>query len=164
MNSAIERLLSLRVADVMSTGVVQIPAHQTMAEAAGLMVRHQISGAPVVDEQGRCVGILSSFDFATREHQGVETTESPRGKVQHVLVRDRQDQPYHIEDVAEDLVANYMTSAVQTVRPTATLMEAARVMCVEHVHRLVVLDAQERPAGIVSSLDLVAALVKVIEE
>jgi CBS-domain-containing membrane protein len=164
MNSAIERLLSLRVSDVMSTDVVQIPVHQTMADAAGLMVKHQISGAPVVDEQGRCVGILSSFDFATREQQGVENTESPRGKVQHVLVRERPSQPYHIEDVAEDVVANYMAAAVQTVRPTATLMEAARVMCAAHVHRLVVLDAHGRPVGIVSSLDLVAALVKVIEE
>jgi len=164
MNSAIERLLTLRIADIMSTNVVQIPVHQTMAEAAGLMVKHEISGAPVVDEQGRCVGILSSYDFATREHAGVETTESPRGKVEHVLVRDRPDQPYHIEDVAEDVVAHYMTSAVQTVRPTATLMEAARVMCAEHVHRLVVLDGQGRPVGVVSSLDVVAALVKVIEE
>lgn len=164
MNSAIERLLTLRVGDIMSSNVVQIPVHQTMAEAACLMVRHEISGAPVVDEQGRCVGILSSFDFAAREYAGFESTESPRGKVQHVLVRDRPDQPYHIEDVAEDVVANYMTSAVQTIRPTLTLMEAARVMCSQHVHRLVVLDDTCRPVGIVSSLDLVAALVKVIEE
>ena len=164
MNSAIERLISLRVADVMTRDVIQIPAHQTMAAAAKLMVQHEISGAPVVDEQGRCAGILSSFDFAVREQAEYETTESPRGKFHHVLVRDRPEQAYRIEDVAEDIVAYYMSPAVQTVRPTATLMEAARVMCAEHIHRLVVLDGHSHPVGIVSSLDIVAALVKVVEE
>ncbi|MCE9553988.1 MAG: CBS domain-containing protein [Planctomycetes bacterium] len=164
MNSAIERLLSLHVSDVMTRNVVQISAHQTMAEVAQLMVKYEISGAPVVDEQGRCVGILSSFDFAAREEAQCATTETPCGKVQHVLVHERPDQAYHIEDVATDMVANFMSPAVQTVRPTATLMEAARVMCTAHIHRLVVLDGQGRPVGIVSSLDLVAALVKAVEE
>lgn len=164
MNSAIERLLSLHVADIMTRNVVQISVHQTMAEAAQLMVKHEISWAPVVDELGRCVGILSSFDFASQENAACAATELPCGKVQHVLARERPDHAYHIEDVATHVVANSMSSAVQSVRPTATLMEAARVMCTAHIHRLVVLDGQGPPVGIVSSLDLVAALVKAVEE
>ena len=53
MNSAIERLLALRVGDIMTANVVQIPVHQTMAEAASLMIRPEISGAPGVDVAGR---------------------------------------------------------------------------------------------------------------
>ena len=164
MSNAIERLLSLRVSDVMTRNLVQIPAHQTMGDAAQLMIRHEISGAPVVDEQGRCVGILSGFDFALREMAGCQSTESPRGRVEHVLVRDLPGQPYHIEDVPEDMVSTHMSPAVQTVNPSATLMQAARAMCAAHIHRLVVLDEHAHPLGIVSSLDVVAALVKGIEE
>lgn len=164
MNSALERLLTLRVADIMSKNVVQIGSHETMGDAARLLLEHEISGAPVVDEVGRCVGVLSGFDFAGREHARSLRGESAQGKVEHVLVRDRPDEPCHIEDVREDVVENYMSPAAQTIRPDVTLLQAARTMCITHLHRLIVLDKQERPAGIVSSLDIVAALVKVMEE
>ena len=164
MNSAIERLLNLRVGDVMTRSVVQIPAHQTMGAAAQLMIDHEISGAPVVDEEGRCAGILSGFDFAARERIGCKREEVPRGNAEHVLVCDVPGQPYHIEDFSEDMVSNHMSSAVQTINPSAALLQAARIMCAEHIHRLVVLDEHRHPLGIVSSLDIIAALVKVIGE
>ncbi|MCE9556420.1 MAG: CBS domain-containing protein [Planctomycetes bacterium] len=135
-----------------------------MEDAAELMVRHEISGAPVIDELGRCVGILSGYDFAVRERAGCGKTEPPRRQAEHVLVRNQPNEPYHIEDVREDMVRNYMTSAVQTIDISATLMQAARAMCGAHVHRLIVLDDRGRPAGIVSSLDVVAALLSVVTE
>ena len=66
MNSAIERLLSLRVCDVMSSTVVEVSVNASLAEAAALLVDNNVSGAPVVDESGRCVGVLSSTDFVVR--------------------------------------------------------------------------------------------------
>lgn len=164
MNSALERLLTLRVGDLMARNVVQVAAHATMAEAARLMVEHEISGAPVVDELGHCIGVLSGTNFASRERACAGCGESPRGRVEHVLIRESPDEPYHIQDVPEDVVSNYMSPAVQSVRTSATLMQAARMLCKEHIHRLIVLDDQGRPTGVVSSLDIVAALVKVMEE
>ena len=125
MNSAIERLLNLRVADVMTRSVIQVPAHETMREAAQLLNRHDISGAPVVDEQGRCVGVVSGSDFVLRETTS-NTGERPAGDIEHVLVQEAPDEPYHVEDVASDRVSNHMSSAVQTVTNTATLIEAAK--------------------------------------
>jgi CBS-domain-containing membrane protein len=164
MNSALERLLTLRVADVMTGNVVRIPAHETMAGAARMMHAHDISGAPVVDEEGRCVGMLSGADFVGREQAASIGAESLRGRAEHVLVRKRPGEPYHISDVPEDLVRNHMATAVQTIRPEASLLEAARTMCTAHIHRLVVLDERVHPIGIVSSLDVAAALVTAMEE
>ncbi len=45
MNSAIERLLSLRVADVMSSSVVKVSVNATLADAAALLVDNDITGA-----------------------------------------------------------------------------------------------------------------------
>jgi len=50
MNSAIERLLSLRVADAMSKDVVRLSPRESMADAAETLVDHHITGAPVVDK------------------------------------------------------------------------------------------------------------------
>jgi predicted transcriptional regulator len=50
------------------------------------------------------------------------------------------------------------------VGTTATLLHAARIMCDQHIHRLIAVDRIGRPEGIVSSLDVVAALVQAVDE
>ena len=61
MNSAIERLVGLRVADLMNRGVVSISVDANMAEAAEILLKNKITGAPVIEESelrgARAVGI-----------------------------------------------------------------------------------------------------------
>ncbi|MBX9792514.1 MAG: CBS domain-containing protein [Pirellulales bacterium] len=165
MNSAIERLLSLRARDVMTRSVVELSANQTMSQAAFTLRQHEVTGAPVVDEQGRCVGIISATDFVRREatvedegngHGGADLSE-------HMLSR-QPGVPSYIGAMTCDLVRHYMSPAVQSIDEDATLPEIGRVMCEAHIHRVVVLDRRGVPVGIVSSLDVVSALVNAIEE
>jgi CBS-domain-containing membrane protein len=164
MNSAIERLLGLRVSDVMNTSVRTISVNATMAEAAATLAQHEISGAPVVDPQGHCVGILSVTDFALRELRQTGASETGRIGWEPDVVSNADHKALRLESYAEDRVEQHMSPAVQTINQTATLINAARVMCREHIHRLVIIDAEERPVGMISSLDLVAAMVAAVEE
>jgi CBS-domain-containing membrane protein len=164
MNSAIERLLTLRVSDFMSRDVVQVSACQTMGEAAAVFVQHRITGAPVTDESGRCVGILSSVDFVRREQRRGDSAEDDLAQREHQLTQDRPSEPFHIESVAEDSVQSHMTTAVQAIDEHESLLEAARMVCAEHVHRLPVVDEHGHVVGVVSSMDLVAAMIKALEE
>ena len=163
MNSAIERLLSLRVSNVMTQSVVDVSIHQTMSEAAALMVERNVSGVPVVDDAGHCVGLLSATDFV-RHKSKVEAKDTALTGQERELVRPEFDQPIPIDEVAGDLVSLHMTATVQTIHRDATLVEAGRIMCAEHVHRLPVVGENGQVVGLVSSLDIVAALVKAIEE
>jgi CBS domain-containing protein len=164
MNSAIERLLGLRVSDVMNTPVKTISVNATMAEAAATLAQHEITGAPVVDLQGGCVGILSVTDFALRELRQAGGGARLRLDWEPDVVSGTEHKALRVESYAEDRVGEHMSPAVQTINQTATLINAARVMCREHIHRLVIIDAEERPVGMVSSLDLVAAMVAAVEE
>jgi CBS-domain-containing membrane protein len=139
MNSAIERLLTLRVSDVMNRRVVHLSSQATLAEAARTFRDKSISGAPVVDPQQHCVGVLSATDFVKR-HVGVATREG------------------------EELVSHYMSTTVQGIAPERSLLDAARLMCDEHIHRLPVLDPKGHLLGMLTSLDVVAALVHAVEE
>lgn len=56
-------LLSLTAFDVMQRDIVSLPQFMPLREAATLLHRNQLGGAPVVDEQGKCVGLLSATDF-----------------------------------------------------------------------------------------------------
>lgn len=160
MNSSIERLLNLRVKDVMSSNVVQVNQDDKMATAADIFDRHDVTGAPVVNDEGQCVGIVSSSDFVLRTAHSADLADE--GK--EVLVQDAPGEPYHVESIEKDHVRDHMTNVIESVSPDTPILQAARTMCKEHIHRLVVLDANRHPVGLVSSLDLVAAMVTAIEE
>src|SRR4051812_16813120 len=63
-------LLSLTAGDLMCTAVVTIPQHTSLKEAAHLLAQAGISGAPVVDVEGRCIGVLSSGDIVSWVDKG----------------------------------------------------------------------------------------------
>jgi CBS-domain-containing membrane protein len=57
-----------------------------------------------------------------------------------------------------------MSHAVQSIAAHRSLLAAARMMCDGHLHRLVVLDAAGRPEGMISTMDVVAALLNTVDE
>ena len=161
MNSAIERLLSLRVSDVMSRNVVSIQAAAAMRQAAGTLTQYFISGAPVVDQQGQCVGMLSAIDFVRCVAESTKDAPSESRADKCNEVRGNRDV---CPVPAADSVATHMSALVQTVEASQPLTQAARLMCENHIHRLVVLDRQGHPAGMLTSLDIVAAMINAVEE
>ena len=62
MLTTTKSLLDLTAFDLMSRNVVTIPRQMSLHAAAHMLAQAEISGAPVVDEHGRCVGMLSSTD------------------------------------------------------------------------------------------------------
>jgi CBS-domain-containing membrane protein len=158
MSTALQKLSSLHVEHVMARDVVTVRADTTMAEAARQLCNFGISGVPVVDDEGRCIGVLSASDFVHSK-----TTEPAADAAEpHGIFR------IHKKDVAkkatgDDLVRAHMSPDVHTIREHRSIVDAGRIMCEEHIHRLVVLDRASRPVGIVSSLDLVSALIHAAE-
>jgi CBS domain-containing protein len=125
----------LRVADLMSVEPISIEASAPVRLAQQLIDRHAVSGLPVVDAGGRLVGVISQTD----------------------LVRVHADEALRIQWSALRVSA-VMSSPALTIDSTATVSEAAGAMEQHHVHRLVVVDAQRRPTGVLSTLDLVRGL------
>jgi len=126
------------VADVMNQDVVFVRSSDSIAQAAAALSRHQISGVPVVNEFGHCVGVISATDY--RQHfQEVDGATTP-------------------EDHDQTSVADCMTSPAVAIAPDTPLAEAGLVMCSRHVHRLPVVAADGQLAGVISSLDVIASL------
>ncbi len=148
-------MLRLRVEDVMSCPVTTISSNNTMSEAADILCHQSVTGAPVVDELGRCVGVLSGTDFVHNKASEIDGDLGSR----HVLTQPSSKEAYRTEDIGHNLVRYHMSPAVQTVDRHAPIPQAARCMCQEHVHRLIVVDKQGNPCGILTSLDLIAAVI-----
>jgi CBS-domain-containing membrane protein len=127
-------LLALTAADLMTREVVAIPAGTTMRAAARVLAHARVNGAPVIDTEGRCVGVLSTSDFF-------------RGAVQENLEIDPTDK-----------VGEHMTADPVTVTPATGIRELARMMLDADIHRVIVVDDQDQPIGVVSSTDVLAAM------
>ena len=152
MQVTIDRLLALRVSDVMTRPVVQVSEADSMAHAAAVMLKNKVSGTPVTDSTERCVGMLSAIDFMRRQH-----AETKQG----TTVQDPND-------VAAGAQQRSGTAAhdapVQSIDPDCSLAKATQKMCRSHVHRLPVIGADGRIVGIISALDIVAAVMNAVEE
>ena len=164
MKEVLERLRTLRVRDVMSAGPVSVDQSESLGAAAAVMIDRPVSGLPVVDESGRCVGMLTAFDFVRRysAERNEERAALDGGDVR--LTRGSEEEPLELESAGVETVAGNMSSGVQTIARDATLLEAAREMCAAHIHRLPVVDVHGNVEGIITSLDIVAAVVNAADE
>lgn len=149
-----------RARDVMTTEVVRVPADLTVAELADVFMENEISGAPVVGEDGSLVGVVSVSDVARQssEESGVV---SDQGNPEF-YVRGWEEQ-YTVEEfrklrVQEGhlTVRDVMTPAAFTVEEDDPISDVARTLVDAHIHRVLVTRGHE-VVGIISSLDLLRA-------
>jgi CBS domain-containing protein len=123
------------VADLMTTEPVTIAPDARIEEAELLLERYEISGLPVVDEAGSLRGVISQTD----------------------LLRGTGDVNSAIRRRFTGLrVADVMSSPAITIDLDAPLIDAARLMRDEKVHRLVAVDDAGRAIGVLSSMDFVS--------
>lgn len=132
-----------RVAEFMTPRLIQIPERAELREAADILVRHGISGAPVVDEAGKILGIFSETDLTRVQARLPEASDSalkerlsrPPGLAPGV----RSTPPPRVpQDLEPLLVRDVYTPRVQSIEETATIHQAARAMLAGSVRRLLV--------------------------
>jgi CBS domain-containing protein len=149
----------VKAREIMNTEVLAARESMTLAELANFLTENEISGAPVVDAEGRLTGVVSLSDVA-RAATKVGTVAPDRGRPDFYLTG--WEESYNPEDVQRlrvegegMLVRDIMTPDVHTVSEEASASEVARLMRSRHLHRLLVTcNESRRPVGIISTMDL----------
>lgn len=152
MMTTTRTLFDLTAEDLMTRKVICLPQEMSMPEAARLLILDQISGAPVVDDSGKCVGVISTMDFLAAKH--------PQSDFQGGCgsCACTEWEVFDVEDLPVEAVQKFMTADPVMVSAGTSLGALARKMIDAHIHRIIVVDAVKRPIGIVTSTDLLAAL------
>jgi len=133
------------VKDVMTTRVIWVKKGATFREMAIALREHRVSAFPVVDDDGKVIGVVSEADMLNKE----ALSDEP-GKIAGIL--HHRDQAKARGVTAGDL----MTTAVVTVRPDDTVEHAAKLMYDRRVKRLPVTDADGCLAGIIGRADVLS--------
>ena len=144
-----------RAQDIMTPDPVCVGPATTIRELARVFEEHEISGVPVTDQEGRLVGIVSKTDLIRRCSEG--TADLPPAYLFEVLAD--QGDGEDTEVIPEPLVCveDFMTEDPVTVPRDEPVRAMARLMSERRIHRVIVVDEDKFPVGIVTSLDLLCA-------
>jgi CBS domain-containing protein len=146
----------MKVRDVMTTNVFTAQADMALKEVATRMLEFGISGMPIVDGEGRVVGVLSETDILFKERSA-----PVREGLVDWLVHYGEDPP--AAKLSARTAGQAMTSPAVTITPRRSVAEAAELMLDLKIDRLPVVDAGEL-VGIVTRADLVRAFTRSDEE
>ncbi|MER6085461.1 CBS domain-containing protein [Streptomyces sp. NPDC001833] len=144
-----------KVGAVMVTDVVTAGYGTPFKELVRLLEEHRISGLPVVDEDGKVIGVVSGTDLMlhqTRDPEHDHTHGVGRG-ARRAAVRS-----------SATTAGGVMSAPAVTVRSDATVTEAARLMAGHRVERLPVVDVEGRLVGIVTRGDLLSVFLRSDDE
>jgi CBS-domain-containing membrane protein len=147
----------LRVRDVMTTDVVTAGRDQSLKEIARLMYDQRVSGLPIVDQDGRLVGIVSEADLLRSEAMGPRT--EPGSLFLEWLLHPTRLEEWERQSRGVQ-AGDIMVTDVATVGPDTTLGEATRILLRHKVKRLPVVDEDNRVVGIISRQDLLSPLMQ----
>ncbi len=125
-----------RVGTLMTANPIVIDPDAQIGTAEAMLKTHRVTGLPVVAD-GVLVGVVSHTDIVVAHSSAMIGANWERLRVRHV-----------------------MTAPAITVHVGATVRLAAREMVQRHIHRLVVIDDDGRPVGVVTPLDLLRTLVE----
>jgi CBS domain-containing protein len=142
---------TLRVRDVMTREPICVDGSVTIRELARLFDEHEISGAPVVDSGGRLTGIVSKTDLVRRCLQG--KPGFPPSFLFEMLSEEAGEET-ELAPEEQVTVEEFMTPDPLTASQDEPVAALARRMAEARVHRVVVVDRERIPIGMVTSLDL----------
>lgn len=145
------------VADVMTRDPICVRPETPLKEAVHLLAERRISGLPVVNADGKLVGILSEADLMWQE-----TGVTPPAYIMFLDSVIYLENPARYErDLHKALgqtVGEVMTSDPLSISPDQSLREAAQLMHEDGVRRLLVTDANRHVVGILTRGDIVRAM------
>jgi CBS domain-containing protein len=150
-----EGLPDVKVAEVMRREVAAVHPDSPITEVVELLLTKDFTAVPVVDDQGKVVGMVSDNDLLMRG-----------GMIVNLSLKKAAD-PDFVRALHESLenpnrkVSEVMTREVVTISPDTILGSAARTMVEKHLKRLPVVDADGKLVGILGRLDILNTIAAV---
>lgn len=143
------------LADLMTKEVVCVRADVALDVVRQLMVERGFGGVPVVDGDGRPIGIVSRADLLRAER------DSADGEVVPPVTAKPKDHDdlgvgtgFHVVEPGTLTAGDVMSPLVLSLHESSNIGQASSLMAYEGVHRLPVVSDEGRVVGILSSLDV----------
>ncbi len=154
-------LAARTAADLMTEQVVSIPEDAPLHEAIAVLIDRGFSGAPVINEAGRPVGVISQSDIVVHDRNAAAYARPVpeyylRSDLRATLGEDVGG--FQVEAVDRTLVRDVMTPVVFSVRPDTPARQVIEELLHLRVHRLFVIDRDGVLVGVIAMSDVLRRL------
>lgn len=151
LEHAKKRLLKKKsVKDIMTKEVVCVREYAEIKEAARLLSENRISRMPVIDNEGKVIGVISEADILVSS--GIKR-ESKISEILRYLSGE-----IVVSEKRGEKVGEIMTSPAITIKPEEDIRDAVRIMEKKGIKWLPVIDREGKIIGVISRADIVGAI------
>ena len=152
----------MKVNDVMTSDVFVVSPDDTVADAVKKLAENNISGSPVIDNDGALVGMITETDILNAlkvKYKRLQMVYPSLSLVSVAFVEEFDDKEAIVafKEISNSKVSELMTKDVVTVEDKSELGSAIRLMMEKGVNRLPVMEAG-KILGIVSRADIIKGL------
>jgi CBS-domain-containing membrane protein len=146
----------LQARDIMTKEVITVSPQTKVLDLARLLADHKINGAPVVDDQGRLVGVVTQSNLIDRAKK-FELPYVISILDAHFYLERPSTFKKNLEKLMGNLVSDIMTTPPVTIKPEVEVDEIATIMARRQVHTLPVV-AEDKIIGVIGKIDIIRAL------
>ena len=138
---------ALKIRDVMSKEPVTVREGTSLTKAANLLIKHKVSGLPVIDVNDKLIGVVTEADFLSAIN--IKGNKALQNLFNTIIRRERKRKKMGTE------VDDIMTKNPVTAKEDDSLQRAIEIMDRNHIKRLIITDSKKHVKGVVSRPDLV---------
>jgi CBS domain-containing protein len=152
--------MALTVRDIMDPDPVTVGPTDDVETVVRLLRRHELPGVPVVNEGGRCVGIVTEADLVIADEEGdlhIPHYIELFGGI--VFLEPLRRYEARLKKAFASSVADLMTEDPVTIEPSASVAQAGRLIVHRGHNRLPVVE-HGRLVGVVTRVDVLEALTR----
>lgn len=146
------------VKDIMVREVITIKKDASVEELSELLVKNKISGVPVIDSDGKLVGIATEGDLIIKDSD----LHFPRyfKLLDSIIYLESLNKfKKNLKKFLGTKVEDVMTAEIRTVKEETPVGEAANMMIKYNINRVPVLDSKDEMVGIVTRADIVKSMI-----
>lgn len=147
----------LTAGEVMTKDVVTVKKETTIRELAGIFTTRRISCAPVVDNEGTLIGIVTETDLVEQDKSlHIPTVISIFDWV--IYLESGKKFEKELKKMTGQTVGDIYSTEVDTVTSTTPISEVADLMSSKKIHAIPVVDAK-KVVGIIARIDLIRTMI-----
>ncbi len=147
----------LTARDIMSTDIITVTPETEIAQAARLLLDNRINGLPVVDTQGRLVGIVCQSDLIVQQKR-VRVPSLFTFLDGYITLTSTRHFEREVEKIAASQVRQAMTPDPASVSPDTAIEDMATLMVEKNYHTLPVVADDGRLVGVVGKEDMLRTI------
>jgi len=144
--------------DIMTTEVLTVSPETSIADLSKTLENRKIGGLPVVDKDGRLVGVITQSDLVERARD-LELPPAINILDLHIYLQIPSHLIQRVEKMLGTTVGDCMSPNPVTVAPDTPVSQIAALMAKQKVHTIPVLDGG-KIVGIIGKMDLVRAMAR----